>query len=238
MQRFISYLRVSTTKQGQSGLGLEAQRAAIDNYLNGGQWVLLEEFIEIESGKNNDRSQLKAALEACRLKGATLIIAKLDRLSRSVSFISTLMDTDVEFICCDFPQANRLTIHLLAAVAEHEREMISKRTKEALQAAKARGVSLGSPQNLTTSHAAKGRQLGRESMKRKSESFAQSVCPMIHEYQQQGLTLRSIAKKLNDTGVLSARGKTGSWTPSAVKRIVDRHQQVINHTSQKRNDIK
>ena len=141
--RFVAYYRVSTEKQGRSGLGLEAQQEAVRTHLNGGNWHLAAEVVEIESGKRNDRPKLAEALRLCRLHGATLIIAKLDRLARNVAFISNLMESGVEFTAVDFPQANRLTVHILAAVAEHEREMISKRTKDALAAAKARGVKLG-----------------------------------------------------------------------------------------------
>src|SRR6516164_5956201 len=141
--KFVGYFRVSTDKQGKSGLGLDAQREAVLNYLNGGSWTLIEEFVEIESGKRNDRPQLAAALAACKKHRAKLVIAKLDRLARNVAFIANLMDGKVDFVCCDMPQATRLTIHVLAAVAEHEREMISERTRNGLAAAKARGVKLG-----------------------------------------------------------------------------------------------
>jgi DNA invertase Pin-like site-specific DNA recombinase len=143
--KFISYLRVSTDKQGERGYGLDAQRKAVADYLNGGSWELLGEFVEVESGKRSDRPQLAAALAACKRQRARLVIAKLDRLSRNVAFIATLMDGKVDFVCCDFPTANRLTLHILAAVAEHEREMISQRTIAGLAAAKARGVKLGRP---------------------------------------------------------------------------------------------
>src|SRR5215831_21402287 len=141
--RFVAYYRVSTARQGKSGLGLEAQRAAVSDHLNGGSWQLLAEFTEVESGKRSDRPKLAEALKACRLKGAKLIIAKLDRLARNVAFISNLMESNVEFEAVDFPQANRLTIHILAAVAEHEAKVISERTRAALAAAKRRGVKLG-----------------------------------------------------------------------------------------------
>ena len=143
--KFVSYLRVSTDKQGQTGYGVDAQRAAVASYLNGGDWQLLGEFVEVESGKRNDRPELEKALAACRKQKAKLVIAKLDRLARNVALIANLMDGKVDFVCCDMPQANRLTIHVLAAVAEHEREMISDRTKAGLAAAKARGVKLGGP---------------------------------------------------------------------------------------------
>jgi DNA invertase Pin-like site-specific DNA recombinase len=138
--RFVACLRVSTQRQGTSGLGLEAQRKAIDDYLNGGNWTLVEELIKVESGKRDDRPELAKALAACWVHGATLVIAKLDRLARNVAFISNLLASGVEFVAVDFPQANRLTVHILAAVAEHEREMISARTKAALAASKAQGV--------------------------------------------------------------------------------------------------
>ena len=143
--QFIAYYRVSTKRQGESGLGLEAQRESVLSYLNGGRWKLIDEVTEVESGtrKGNDRPALQNALALCRVHGATLIIAKLDRLARNVAFISKMMESGVEFVAVDFPQANRLTVHILAAVAEHEAVMISQRTKAALQAAKARGVVLG-----------------------------------------------------------------------------------------------
>src|SRR5271163_2826117 len=141
--RFVSYLRVSTARQGVSGLGLEAQREAVARYLNGGSWSLVQEVVEIESGKRNDRPAIAEALRLCRLHRATLIIAKLDRLARNVHFISSLMESGVDFVACDFPEANRLTVHILAAVAEHAAAMISARSKAALAAAKARGVARG-----------------------------------------------------------------------------------------------
>jgi DNA invertase Pin-like site-specific DNA recombinase len=141
--KFVSYLRVSTARQGISGLGLEAQRESVAQYLNGGHWTLVQEVVEVESGKRNDRPAIAEALRLCRLHRATLIIAKLDRLARNVHFISSLMESGIEFIAVDFPQANRLTVHILAAVAEHEAAMISARTVAALGAAKARGVALG-----------------------------------------------------------------------------------------------
>ena len=133
--RFVAYYRVSTDKQGQSGLGLDAQRQAVMNYLNGGPWRLVDKFTEVESGKRNARPELQKALAACRKHKAKLVIAKLDRLSRNLAFIATLMDSNVEFIAADNPHANRLTVHILAAVAEHERGAISERTKAALASA-------------------------------------------------------------------------------------------------------
>lgn len=219
-RKFISYLRVSTDRQGKSGLGLEAQREAIRSYLRG--IPPLKEFIEIESGRKADRPQLRAALDACHSIGATLVIAKLDRLARNVAFISNLMESGVDFIACDFPQANRLTIHILAAVAEHEREMISARTREALKAAKARGVKLGSPKNLTEEVAKKGRAVAERVRKGKADAFARKRFKEISGYLKEGLSLNAIARRLNQDGVLTARGKTGAWTPSAVNNLLKR----------------
>src|SRR5436309_13458918 len=135
--KFVAYYRVSTDRQGKSRLGLDAQREAVTSYLNGGSWQLVQEFVEVESGKRADRPQLAAALAACRKHKAKLVIAKLDRLSRNLAFIAALMDSGVEFVAVDNPHANKLTVHILAAVAQHERAMIAQRTKEALHAGKA-----------------------------------------------------------------------------------------------------
>ena len=140
---FVSYLRVSTQKQGQSGLGLEAQRKAVSDYLNYGDWNVIEELVEIESGKNNRRPKLMEAIDLCKASGATLLVAKIDRLARDAAFLLNLKDAGIEFIAADMPEANRLTIGIMALVAEQEREIISKRTKDALAAAKAKGVQLG-----------------------------------------------------------------------------------------------
>jgi len=219
MKKFVSYLRVSTNKQGVNGLGIEGQRQSIENYLNGGDWEIIKEFVEVESGKNNDRKQLKQALNYCKNTGSTLIIAKLDRLSRSVSFISHLMETEVDFICCDFPSANRLTIHILAAVAEHEREMISTRTKNALKVLKDKGVKLGND-NLTDEIREKGRIESSKVLKKKSTDFAQSIYGVIYPLKQSGYTLQQIADHLNDEGYQTPR--KGLFKPTTVKRIIER----------------
>src|ERR1700720_170588 len=146
--RFVAYYRVSTDRQGRSGLGLEAQRKAVMDYLNGGAWELAGEYTEIESGRHSDRPELVKAIATCRKQRGRLVIAKLDRLSRNLAFIATLMESGVEFVAVDNPTANKLTVHILAAVAQHEREMISERTNAALAAAKRRGKRLGNP-NLT-----------------------------------------------------------------------------------------
>ena len=218
--KFIGYLRVSTEKQGQSGLGIEAQRKAIEDYLNGGRWELLAEYVEIESGKRSDRPELSKALAQSKARGATLVIAKLDRLSRNVAFISNLMESGVEFVAADMPMANRLTVHVLAAVAEHEREMISQRTTAALAAAKVRGVKLGNPngaralRGLGNAHAIVG-------AKAKADAHMARVVPVIETIRGDGATsLRGIAEELNRQGILTARG--GRWYATTVKNLLDR----------------
>ena len=221
--KFIAYLRVSTDKQGREGLGIEAQRKSIADYLNGGAWELLQEYVEVESGKNsNNRPQLQDALRACKRTGASLVIAKLDRLSRDPDFLGVLMKSAIDFIACDMPEANKFMIRIMAALAEKEREMISDRTKAALKAAKARGVKLGNPENATPEGRAKGIISSREKRQEKADKFASEVFPIIQEYKAQGQSLRQIATALNLSNTLSASGKVGAWTASAVKVVVDR----------------
>jgi DNA invertase Pin-like site-specific DNA recombinase len=219
--KFVAYYRVSTAKQGASGLGLEAQQEAVRTYLNGGRWSMVDEVTEIESGKRNDRPALAKALSLCRLHGATLVIAKLDRLARNVNFISTLMeDKDVDFVAADFPTANRLTIHILASVAEHEAEMISKRTKDALAAARARGVRLGGDRAGTLSkHARKGTQASARVRSATARKRAADVLPVIESIKAEGaVTLAGIAEKLNQRSIPAPRG--GSWSPVQVSRVL------------------
>jgi DNA invertase Pin-like site-specific DNA recombinase len=222
--KFVSYLRVSTARQGASGLGLEAQREAVSRYLNGGSWSLVQEVVEIESGKRNDRPAIAEALSLCCLHRATLIIAKLDRLARNVHFISSLMEAGVDFIACDFPQANRLTVHILAAVAEHEALMISARTKAALAAAKARGVTLG---GLRGSEERMGLMAGKAnaaSAAKRTASAAKrhaDLSPVIESIQAAGRTSpQQIADALNARGITAARG--GEWSAVQVRRVLDR----------------
>src|SRR4051812_11090590 len=194
---FVSYLRVSTAMQGASGLGLEAQREAIDRHVRQAGGKLLSEHIEIESGKKNDRPEIAKALAAARAKRATLIIAKLDRLARNVAFISNLMESGVDFVAADMPMANRLTVHVLAAVAEHEREMISQRTKAALQAAKARGVKLGNPRlKAGDKNAAK---IATQARRRLTRIKARDVLPYIEAAEKAGCrTLKEKAEALTN----------------------------------------
>lgn len=214
--KFISYLRVSTAKQGQSGLGLEAQRKAISEHLNGGSWEMLEEFVEVESGKNNERPKLAAAFKACRLTGAKLLIAKLDRLSRDAAFLLGLERAGVEFVACDMPQANRLTIGIMAVVADEERRMISARTKAALAASKARGTVLGGWRGGPVVDQGKG----VEAIKAGADAFAQRIEPVLADMRGQGLSLGAMAAQLNERQIKTARG--GKWAAESIKRVLAR----------------
>lgn len=220
--RVVSYLRVSTARQGASGLGLEAQREAVHRYVQSQSCALLSEHVEVESGRRADRPELASALTSCRLHRATLVIAKLDRLSRNVAFIANLMDGGVDFVACDMPHANRLTLHLLAAIAEHEREMISQRTKAALQAAKARGVRLGNPRGATGLLDGCRAAAERSSMVRHARAVhgAREVAPLLAELAQSGLSNRGIARELNCRQVPSMTG--GIWYPEQVRRVWSR----------------
>lgn len=221
--KFVSYLRVSTAKQGINGLGIEAQREAIAGYLNGGRWKLLAEFREEESGKRDDnRPQLKAALETCKRRKATLLIAKLDRLSRNVAFIANLYESGVEFVAVDFPHANKLTVHILAAMAEYEREMISKRTRDALMAAKARGIKLGSPVGLSEEARVKGTEAARAARIRKADEYARSIGDIVLDYKDRGMSLNAIARKLTEDEETTPRGRGCNWTPTTVKNVLAR----------------
>lgn len=210
-QKFIAYYRVSTDRQGQSGLGLDAQHTAVMSHITG-HGELIAEFTEIESGKKNDRPQLAAALAACKKHKAKLIIAKLDRLARNVAFIANLMESGVEFIAVDNPHANKLMLHMLAAFAEHEREQISKRTKEALAAAKARDTRLGNPRPGNSLNR------GRVTIQENATMRLTRVRPLISELNNQGLTSRAIAKELNQRGIPTARGK--QWMSATVCNVL------------------
>ena len=223
--KFIAYYRVSTDRQGQSGLGLDAQRTAVVDYLDGGKWTLLEAFTEVESGKRSDRPELLAALAACRKRKATLVIAKLDRLARNVGFVSNLMESGIDFVAVDFPTANRLTIHILAAVAEHEREMIAKRTKDALTAAKARGRKLGWA-NLERQDQAVASAAGAKVTRAGADRFAANVLPIVKQIQAAGITtLAGIADALNARGIRAARG--GRWHPTTVQNLLRGDIEVV-----------
>jgi DNA invertase Pin-like site-specific DNA recombinase len=203
MKKYVAYYRVSTAKQGQSGLGLEAQRTAVSTFV--GNASILQEFVEVESGKVNDRPQLVAAIDYAKGKGATLVIAKLDRLSRNAGFIFALRDSGVDFVCTDMPDANTLTVGIFAVLAQHERELISSRTKAALQAKKKQGHKLGTPANLTEAARSRAREVIRE--KAASNENNRRAAALISLYRQQGLTWSDIAGMLNRSGFRTARGK-------------------------------
>ena len=209
---------MSTDRQGASGLGLEAQRQAVAGYVAGGR--LLAEYLEIESGAKNDRPQLAAALAHAQATGATLIIAKLDRLARNVHFISGLMESGVDFLAADLPSANRLTIHILAAVAEYEREMISERIKAALAAAKARGHRLGNPNGARALIAAgKGNAASLAAQRAAAAAWCARVLPIVAAIRSTGMTShRDVALELERRGVLTLRG--GRWRAATVRNIL------------------
>ncbi|MDO9067830.1 MAG: recombinase family protein [Deltaproteobacteria bacterium] len=219
---YISYVRVSTDRQGKSGLGLQAQQKQVRDFISSCNGVLLDEFTEIESGKNNNRPELAKAIRQSQLTGSKLIIAKLDRLSRSLNYITSLSESKIDFVVCDLPGCDQFTINLYGALAQRERELISQRTKSALQAAKALGKVLGTPENLTPAAARIGREKGVVARQKIADAFAQKVADTIVEYQKGGLSLNRIANELNTRGVLTARGKVDAWTPTAVKNVLAR----------------
>jgi DNA invertase Pin-like site-specific DNA recombinase len=218
MNKYVAYYRVSTQKQGKSGLGLEAQKAEVNRYLKGSDKILIE-YIEIDSGKNNKRIELAKAINYANKNKATLLIAKLDRLSRNASFIFQLRDSKVDFVCCDIPDANTLTIGIFATMAQHEREVISKRTKAALTARKARGFKLGTPKNLTDEGRKKAWQTNKD--KAANNDNNRRAAMLVCEYKKQGLTLDAIAKLLNENGFKTSRG--GDFHKTTVTRIYERY---------------
>lgn len=219
--RIVTYLRVSTARQGSSGLGLEAQRASVQAHAAAGGHTIVAEYVEVESGRRDDRPQLAAALAACRLHRATLVIAKLDRLARNVRFIAGIMDGGVDFVACDMPHANRLTLHLMAAMAEHEAAAISERTKAALAAAKARGVQFGNPNGAIHLHANSRQAAAASAIIRKKAAVerATAMRPLLDQLESEGIgTPTKIAICLNNRSLPSPNG--GSWYPQQVRRIM------------------
>ena len=214
VDRFVCYFRVSTDKQGIKGLGIEAQREAIRNYLalNGGEVV--GSFEEVETGKKNDRPELLKAIEKCRRTKATLLIAKLDRLGRNLHFISGLMESGIEFRAVDNPHANKFMVHMLAAFAEHERELIAERTRNALQAAKERGVKLG----------LYGKVLAKQN-KTSADQFAMRITPTISDIKQTGhYTVQQICNELNRRCIKTSRGN--GWHISSTHNLLKRIEQL------------
>ena len=238
--KFIAYYRVSTQKQGRSGLGLAAQRQAVANYLNGGDWKVIAEFTEVETGKRSDRPQLDAALKAARLHQVPLVVSKVDRLTRSVAFLSKLLEANVDVRFADLPQiegpTGRFLLQQMASVAELEAGMISARTKAALAAAKERGKKLGGIRHRIISVDERGKKtygervinvsaktgkLAANALRERTDARAADLAPIIRELQAGGATsLRAIAAGLNDQGIPTARG--GGWSSPQVMRILER----------------
>jgi DNA invertase Pin-like site-specific DNA recombinase len=211
MTKFVAYFRVSTERQGQSGLGLEAQQAAVKQYADS----IIHSFTEIESGKHDDRPQLQAAISMCKRSGAALLIAKIDRLSRQAAFLLTLRDSGVQIVAADMPHAGTLEFGIRAVVAQHEREEISRRTKAALQAAKARGVKLGCPTPEIGSAA------GIAVIQARASAYATRLAPIVADIKRAGCTtLREIAAALQARGISTPRGGT-NWAPSQVRNLLE-----------------
>lgn len=244
---FVSYLRVNTARQGQSGLGLDAQRKAVDDYLNGGRWNLIQEFVEVESGKNNDRAELAKAMSLCRLRNATLVIAKLDRLSRDAHFLLGLQKGKVKFIACDMPEANEMVVGMMAVIAQGERKMISTRTKEALKQYKLKWEA-GLIQAEDAAHPerkprtklgglryrrdgtpsivnASTRAASAAARLEKSIARAKDLAPIIEDIKANGASsLREIASALDNLNITTSRGK--QWTATEVSRVLKRLEEA------------
>ena len=214
------YLRVSTHKQGLSGLGLEAQREIIRNHLHDTNPIA--EFVEVESGRKSERPKLKEALTLCRKEDATLIVAKLDRLARSVSFLSGLLESDVEIVFCDFPQANKMVLHIISAISQYEAELIAARTKASLQAKKSRGFRLGNPEHLLNKH----RQAIQNSIntcKAKADSNPNNkrAVAMLRTLVKENHSYKEMAEILNNEGFVSSKGC--AFTKSTVYKLIKRY---------------
>ena len=227
--KLVSYVRVSTEKQGASGLGMEGQQAAIEAYSKQTGGSVLAHYVEVESGKRSDRPELARALAHAKRAKAVLVVAKLDRLARNVAFLSRLLESGTEFVACDNPSANKLTLHILSAVAEAEAKSISERTKAALAAAKARGQSLGSArpghwegrEERRLAGALAGAKAGAVARKQLADEAYADLLPIVQQYRSEGASLREIAGKLNGEGYTTRRGKP--FSAMTVQRILDRN---------------
>lgn len=218
-QTIVAYYRVSTARQGRSGLGLEAQRAAVEAYAASAGAAIVAEFTEVESGKRSDRVELAKALQACRIHRAVLVIAKLDRLARNAAFLLSLRDAGVEFVAADMPSANRMTVGIMAVVAEEEARAISARTKAALAAAKARGVVLGGDRaGVLPRVQPQGSSAGVRVIQAQADARAVDLRDVVAELR--GLSLRALAAALNERGIPTPRGK--AWQAQSVKNLLER----------------
>jgi DNA invertase Pin-like site-specific DNA recombinase len=217
---YVSYLRVSTDQQGEGGNGIAAQRKAISDFAESEGSTIVREFLEVESGSDNQRPVMHEAMVYAQLRGAVLLVKTLDRISRDLGFIVALEQSEVAFKIVDMPTADSFTLHIYGSLAERERQLISIRTKAALQAVKARGVTLGKPEHLTDSARAKGRQISVAKRGASSDNFARMIGPIIKSYRGEGMTFDGIAKRLNEEGLKTKKG--GAWLGMTVKRIMDR----------------
>jgi len=213
-EQFVAYLRVSTKQQGSDGLGVASQREIIKRFAAQSQGLVVAEFVEVETGKSNNRPQLAAALKMAKKLGATLLVGKLDRLSRNLAFIARLIESDTPFKACDNPHATKVMLQMLGVMAEWERDQISKRTTDALAAAKAKGIRLGNPNIKKIS------KLGREKQKQLAQSSAETLASIIRPLHARGESLRAIAARLTAQQIKTARG--GSWSASHIKNIIAR----------------
>jgi DNA invertase Pin-like site-specific DNA recombinase len=216
--KFVAYFRVSTDRQGRSGLGLDAQRERVMNYLNGGSWSLIGEFTEVESGRINERPALADAVKLCKREKATLVVATLDRLTRDLAFGATLLnDTKVRFVCADFPEASREMLQMRMVFAEWEARKIGERTKAALGELKKKGVKLGSPTPEI------GSKAGTKRIQDKADAYAEKVGPLVRDIIRKtgAQTLRDIAAAMTSRGIQTPRGNT-EWYPSQVSNLLKR----------------
>lgn len=220
--KLVAYYRVSTARQGRSGLGLDAQRSAVEAYAQQSSGKITRTFVEVESGKNNHRPELAKALHLAQVTGATLVIAKLDRLSRNAAFLLTLKESGARFVAADMPDANQLTVGIMALVAQQEREAISKRTREALAAAKRRGTRLGNPNGARALRRAKaGNASSLVVIRAKADRHAENLRTVIASLAEEGITtLTAVSAALNDRGMLTPRG--GHWHKSSVRNLLSR----------------
>lgn len=218
MKQVVSYIRVSTQRQGASGLGLEAQRAAVTTFCRDHGYELVEEYREVESGRKNDRPVLRQALARAKAAKAVLLIAKLDRLARNVAFIANLMESGVEFRACDLPEASKFILHVMAAVAEQEARAISDRTRAALQAAKARGVRLGAANPASRNLNVDAGQRGAARTAKLARDSYVDILPVVRELRDKGLSLQAIGTELDARGIFTRSGR--SWNPMQVARVL------------------